>query len=142
VFKGIRDENPVLAQAAAVSLLCNPDLTGAEDVPLLDELLSHWSRRGSWCARCKAAVPQSSCPTCCVVPPSPRRALVRKLLELQALSQGRLLTLCSDHDNGVAGSARKRIVQIAAMDPTSFRLLVTKSANDELPVQVLVDLFT
>jgi hypothetical protein len=107
VFNGLRHESPTIAKEAADALAGNPEIVGKQDVALLDQMLDHWTRQGSWCDRCNVAVPQYSCPKCHFVMPSPRGALTQQLIDLQALSQERLLLLCGDNNNDVAAATRR-----------------------------------
>src|SRR5262249_4959324 len=97
LLNGIGHDSPDIAKGAADALLLKPDLVGVEEASRLDQMLAHWTCRGTWCYRCRVAVLGCSCPSCSVVPSSPRAALVKKLTDLGALAQDRLLILC--HDN-------------------------------------------
>ena len=140
ILGGIEHQNPAIAKGAATSVLLKPDLFEGKDVGRIEQLLTHWTRRGTWCNRCRKAVLGSSCPSCNVVPPSPRAALVRILTILKALSHERLISLCRDDCSDVAEAARKGLVEIASSDGEKFRQLLDGIALEEVPIQVLEEL--
>ncbi len=142
LLSGIGHESPSIAKAAAEALLLKSDLVGGANAARIAEMLAHWTRRGSWCDHCQVAVFGSSCPSCHIVPPNPRAALVKKLIDLEVVTQDRLLSLCRDENHDVAKEARKGLVMIATSNEVTFRQLIDGIGAEEVPVQVLDELLT
>ena len=79
LLRGLAAHDSRVASAAAGALSKLED--GAETLPSeqLREALARWTEQGARCDRCEIDVHEDSCPTCHVVPDSPRADLVRML---------------------------------------------------------------
>jgi hypothetical protein len=110
VVGGVAAGSPKLAEYAADALRDVDARQLSEHCQTLSKLLTHWKETGSWCVYCKQPVIGSSCPSCHIVPPSPRKHLVFLLAKANCIAVEELLKFADDDDHGVAEEARTALI--------------------------------
>lgn len=132
ILAGLLSDDPQTATGAgeALLLLSLPNNPAVKEP--LKTALAHWTQRGSWCERCKAAVKDGSCSNCRHVPPNPRSTLIKVLTRLGELDTEELLGYCEDSWHDVPEVAYDALGERAAADLNLLRSLLAR-INGGLP---------
>lgn len=107
--------------------------------PQLEELLEHWTERGTTCETHGGTIHGDRCPRCNTVPRSPRAALVRQLGKAGRLNLGHLIELCSDPRDDVRRAAA-RLATAEAVTENAIPDLLQRVDSGELPLLVLQEI--
>ncbi len=117
IVEAVGSPTPKLSERAAEALRSVDSRHLSEHCREFTRLLTLWKDNGSWCSYCQKSVMGRSCPTCHVVPPSPRKHLVFLLAKVDCVSLEDLFALAGEYQSDVAEEAQAAIVGRAQENP-------------------------
>jgi len=136
-FSWLAVDNPKLATGVAEYLAEFDPPLGVEEVAELRRLLDHWTERGTTCETHGTLGKGGSCPQCFIVPPSPRAAILKELIRLDAIPFDELVLLCSDERHDVSVLARNIVVERAAANIEMFSVVLDRIETNRLSPRIL-----
>lgn len=142
LLSGLQSENPDVATTLADKM---NKAEGSEFplfealTPQLDEVLEHWTKRGTTCETHGGTIYGDRCPKCNTVPGSPRAALVRQLGQAGSLELGYLIELCNDPRDDVRRAAVK-LAAAKAVTENAIPNLLERVDSGDLPLLVLQEI--
>jgi hypothetical protein len=124
LLRGLDTADSTVAAEAAAGL-AQMDRTELMSIGAdLHAAFNRWTDLGAWCWRCETYTKGGSCPTCHIVPESPRADLLRVLARMEIFEVDRLIAFDSDSRHDVRDAAMEALTQALSSRPGQLKRIV------------------